>query len=88
MGNDEDIASLTRQAARIRRLVLETVHHAGCGHTGGSLSAVEILTVLYFHAMRVDPANPEKLDRDRYVQSKGSSRPSTRWTAACRAIRA
>lgn len=76
MGDEELIASLTRQAARIRRLVLETVHHAGCGHTGGSLSAVEILTVLYFHAMRVDPANPEKLDRDRYVQSKGHASPT------------
>ncbi len=76
MGNDEVIASLKRQAARIRRLVLETVHHAGCGHTGGSLSAVEILTVLYFHALRVDPATPEKLERDRYVQSKGHASPT------------
>jgi transketolase len=76
MGNDKLIASLRRQAARIRRVVLETVHHAGCGHTGGSLSAVEILTVLYFHALRVDPGDPEKLERDRYVQSKGHASPT------------
>jgi len=76
MSNDSTIESLKQQAARIRRLVLETVHHAGAGHTGGSLSAVEILTILYFHAMRVDPADPGKLDRDRYVQSKGHASPA------------
>ena len=69
------IDSLKQRADKIRRIVLETVHHAGCGHTGGSLSAVEILTALYFHAMNIDPAEPSKIDRDRYVQSKGHASP-------------
>jgi len=70
------IPSLRRRADRIRRMVLHTVHHAGCGHTGGSLSAVEILTVLYFHVLRVDPAQPARIGRDRYVQSKGHASPA------------
>ena len=76
MSKAEHIEQLRKQAGRIRRLVLETCHHAGCGHTGGSLSAVEILTVLYFHVLRVDPSDPRKLDRDRYVQSKGHASPT------------
>ncbi|MDY6913315.1 MAG: transketolase [Planctomycetota bacterium] len=70
------IESLQQRAGRIRRLILNTVHRAGCGHTGGSLSAVEILTVLYFHVMNIDPADPKKADRDRYVQSKGHATPA------------
>jgi transketolase len=72
----DNIDQLKQRAKKIRRMVLETVHHAGCGHTGGSLSAVEILTVLYFHAMNVDPKNPQKIDRDRYIQSKGHASPA------------
>jgi transketolase len=75
MISKEQIESLRKQAKRIRRLVLDTVHHAKCGHTGGSLSAVEILTVLYYHMMRIDPKDPRKVDRDRYIQSKGHSSP-------------
>ena len=76
VADSQTIKALRRQADRIRRLVLETVHHAGCGHTGGSLSAVEILTVLYFHVLRVDPTDPRRMDRDRYVQSKGHASPT------------
>ena len=72
----ENIDKLKQRAKKIRQMVLETVHHAGCGHTGGSLSAVEILTVLYFYAMNIDAKNPQKIDRDRYVQSKGHASPA------------
>jgi len=78
----ENIEKLEQRAKKIRRMVLETVHHAGCGHTGGSLSAIEILTVLYFHAMNVDPKKPQKTDRDRYVQSKGHASPAYYCTLA------
>ena len=76
------IESLQQHAGRIRRVILNTVHRAGCGHTGGSLSAVEILTVLYFHVMNIDPADPKKADRDRYVQSKGHATPAYYTTLA------
>jgi len=76
LADSKTIKQLRDTADRIRRLALATVHHAGCGHTGGSLSAVEILTVLYFHAMRIDPSDPHKIDRDRYVQSKGHASPA------------
>lgn len=58
-------------ASRIRELTLRTVCHAGAGHTGGSLSIVEILAALYFRLLRIDPAAPDKPDRDRFVLSKG-----------------
>ena len=58
-------------AADIRREVLKAIHHAGSGHPGGTLSAVEILSVLYFYKMRLDPKNPAWPDRDRFIMSKG-----------------
>ncbi len=62
---------LRRQARIIRQGVMTTLMAAGSGHVGGSLSSVDILTALYFHAMRVDPKNPRWPDRDRFVLSKG-----------------
>jgi transketolase len=50
---------------------MTTLHAAGSGHIGGSLSAVDILTVLYFHVMKIDPNHPNWPDRDRFVLSKG-----------------
>jgi len=50
---------------------MTTLLAAGSGHVGGSLSTVDILTALYFHQMRVDPKNPDREDRDRFVLSKG-----------------
>ena len=55
----------------VRRDIVTTLATAGCGHPGGSLSAVEIVTELYFEKMHVDPANPRDPDRDRFVLSKG-----------------
>lgn len=66
-------AQLALASLRYRRRVLEIIKHAGAGHTGGSLSCVDILNVLYHRVLRVDPANPRDPGRDRYVQSKGHS---------------
>lgn len=61
-----------RQVARaVRRNILLTAHHAGAGHVGGSLSAAEVLTALYFRHLRVDLDDPSWPDRDRFVLSKG-----------------
>ncbi|MBO8131261.1 MAG: transketolase [Candidatus Marinimicrobia bacterium] len=64
---------LELRAAKIRKKTLEIIYLAKSGHTGGSLSCIEILTVLYFHVMNIDPKNPKKDDRDRFVMSKGHS---------------
>lgn len=59
----------------LRKAVIEMVHQAGSGHPGGSLSAADIVTVLYFDKMRIDPARPNWDDRDRLVVSKGHCAP-------------
>ncbi len=64
---------LTKKAAEIRRDLLHVIYNARAGHTGGSLSSVDILTVLYYNTLRIDPANPKEPDRDRFVLSKGHS---------------
>lgn len=68
-------AQLADKAKQIRRHIIEMITEAKSGHPGGSLSAVEILTALYFQEMRVDPANPAWPDRDRFVLSKGHAAP-------------
>lgn len=69
-----DAGALRRQATEIRMRNLRLIHDAGAGHTGGDLSAADILTVLYFGGvLRVDPANPRAPDRDRFFLSKGHS---------------
>jgi len=60
----------------IRLTVLKMIYEAGSGHPGGSLSAVEIISTLYFDKMRVDPRNPDWGDRDRFVASKGHCAPT------------
>ncbi len=70
-----EVRSLAAKAERGRLLALEAVHAAASGHTGGSLSVMDILTTLYFHTMRVDPANPRDPERDRLVLSKGHCTP-------------
>lgn len=66
-------AELALKAVQLRRRVLEMIHHAGAGHTGGSLSCLDILLVLYQRVLRVSPEDWENPRRDRYVQSKGHS---------------
>jgi len=62
---------LQRLAIQMRRLVVESCHHAGAGHLGGPLSAAEMLAALYFEIMNVDPVKPRDPDRDRFILSKG-----------------
>jgi transketolase len=65
------LGELRSTANAIRRRNLEIIHAAGIGHTGGDLSAADILTALYFAVLEVDPAQPDAPERDRYIQSKG-----------------
>lgn len=58
-------------ANRIRRRDLRAVFEAGAGHIGGEMSVIDVLTVLYFHTLKVDPQNPRDPQRDRFVLSKG-----------------
>jgi len=71
MNNSVDVDGLRETARQIRLLDLETVFHAGAGHIGGEMSAIDMLTTLYFHTLRVDPQNPDEPLRDRFVLSKG-----------------
>jgi transketolase len=63
-------------ATQGRERILRMIHIAGSGHPGGSLSAIDILTYLYFSEMRIDPTRPKWEDRDRFVLSKGHCAPS------------
>lgn len=63
-------------ACKVRMGIIEGVHAAKSGHPGGSLSIADVLTYLYFEKMNIDPANPEKADRDRMVLSKGHAAPA------------
>jgi transketolase len=71
-----DIAALKDKALHYRREILKLTNRAGCGHPGGSLSAVEILASLYNYKMRHDPRNPRWEDRDRLIISKGHISPA------------
>lgn len=66
---------LLKTARQIRQDIVECLHCAGSGHPGGSLSAADILSVLYFREMDVDPQNPGWEERDRFVLSKGHAAP-------------
>lgn len=66
---------LEKQALKVRKGIVEGVHAAKAGHPGGSLSAAEVFTYLYFEEMNIDPKNPGKPDRDRFVLSKGHTAP-------------
>ena len=71
-------------AAKIRKTALQTIQTAGSGHIGGSFSLGEILAVLYFDKMNIDPQDPHKADRDRLVLSKGHCSPALYATLALR----
>lgn len=70
------VRELELRAAKGRLLGLEMVYRAASGHIGGSLSAMDILTELYFEVMRVDPDKPNDPERDRFVMSKGHCTPA------------
>ena len=71
-----DNLTLEKTAYKIRRHTLEAVYSASSGHPGGSLSIADILSVLYFDEMRIDPNNPKDENRDRFVLSKGHCAPA------------
>lgn len=66
---------LQKTATEVRKGIVTAVHSAKAGHPGGSLSAADIFTYLYFEEMNIDPKNPKKADRDRFVLSKGHTAP-------------
>ena len=73
--NAQERKDLLVAAAKVRLGILEGVFHAKSGHPGGSLSAADLFTYLYFSELRVDPKNPKDPDRDRFVLSKGHCAP-------------
>jgi len=73
--HDTDIEQLRHRARRIRRLIIEMLAAAGSGHPGGSLSAADIVTCLYFQVMHHRPNDPQWEDRDRFILSKGHACP-------------
>jgi len=75
---------LQKTANNIRKGIVTAVYHAKSGHPGGSLSAADIFTYLYFEEMNIDPKNPDKADRDRFVLSKGHVAPGLYSTLANR----
>ena len=75
---------LQKKANDIRKGIVTAVHSAKSGHPGGSLSATDIFTYLYFEEMNIDPADPKKEDRDRFVLSKGHVAPGLYSTLANR----
>ena len=77
-----DTLALKKTANEIRKGIVTAVHSAKSGHPGGSLSAADILTYLYFEEMNVDPKDPTKADRDRFVLSKGHIAPALYATLA------
>jgi len=72
----EELKALRITACKVRMGIIEGVFHAKSGHPGGSLSAADVLTYLYFKRMRVDPADPRWMERDRLVLSKGHAAPA------------
>ena len=66
---------LQKMANEVRKSIVTAVHSAKAGHPGGSLSAADLFTYLYFEEMNIDPKNPDKPDRDRFVLSKGHTAP-------------
>ena len=74
-GDNMNNLELQKTANEIRKSIVTAVHSAKSGHPGGSLSSADIFTYLYFEEMNIDPANPKKEDRDRFVLSKGHVAP-------------
>lgn len=72
---ERDIQKLSEITKTLRQDIIKMLTESASGHPGGSLSAVEILTALYFSEMKVDPQNPKWEDRDRFVLSKGHAAP-------------
>ena len=82
--NQTEKKALEIQACKVRIGIIDGVHSAKAGHPGGSLSATELFTYLYFKEMNIDPKNPKWADRDRFVLSKGHTAPGLYATLAHR----
>ena len=80
----EEKKQLQINACKVRMGIIEGTHGAKAGHPGGSLSAADLFTFLYFKEMKIDPANPKWEDRDRFVLSKGHTAPGLYATLANR----
>jgi transketolase len=78
----ELLDQLKSKATEIRKLTIEEIGTLGSGHIGGAMSIVDVLALLYFHRMKVDPANPRWEDRDQLVVSKGHAGPAVYATLA------
>jgi len=78
-----DAARLAATARALRVRIIRMIANAGSGHPGGSLSAIDVITYLYFHRMRTRPAEPGWKDRDRFVLSKGHCAPALYAALAC-----
>lgn len=70
-----DTKALEKTAAEVRIGIIKAIHNAGSGHPGGSLSAADIVTALYFDEMNVDPKDPKMKGRDKFILSKGHAGP-------------
>ena len=82
--NEQDKQALKIQATKVRMGIIEGTHAAKSGHPGGSLSAADMLTYLYFKEMKIDPENPKWEERDHFVLSKGHAAPGLYSTLANR----
>lgn len=78
----KDIDLIEKSAKEIRKSIVKMINKAKSGHPGGSLSIADILSVLYFGEMNIDPKNPKNPDRDRFVLSKGHASPAIYATLA------
>jgi len=78
----DKIANLEETARNLRVSIVRTLHKSQSGHTGGSLSAIDMITALYFHKMRHNPDDPHWEERDRFVLSKGHAAPAQYVTLA------
>ena len=70
----QEMLQLKMTATRVRMGIIEATHGGKSGHPGGSLSAADVLTYLYFKEMQIDPQNPQDPDRDRFVLSRAMQR--------------
>jgi len=80
--NEQD--ELNQACRCVRKMIINTITNAGAGHTGGSLSEVEILAALYFRILNIDPQRPDWPQRDRFILSKGHASPGLYCTLARR----
>ena len=80
--SDEDLKELIENAKEIRIKTIDSIGFLGVGHIGGAMSIVELLTILYYRKMNIDPNNPKMEDRDKLVLSKGHAGPALYSTLA------